>query len=107
MFLNSFSLVLCLFHFVCVCVCILDGLRCQYTPSQSGIHEVSITHDGEHIPSSPFRVEVVPDVSETMVTGDNLKSALVTILAKFQIKISSPTSSPVTAVVEGPTRYVN
>lgn len=59
---------------------------------------------GKHIQSSPFRVEAVPDVSETKVTGENLKYALVMKPAEFHIEMSAPSSAPVTAKIEGPTR---
>lgn len=52
-------------------------------------------------------METVEDVSETMVSGQGLKNAIVMKPAEFIIKMSSPTSDPVTAVAETPTGLVH
>ncbi|EDO45254.1 predicted protein [Nematostella vectensis] len=84
----------------------LDGLKCSWTPQTAGRHKVSITHVGEHLPDSPFYVDVLEDVSDTQVSGQGLKNAVILKPAEFIIRVHGSSEANVTATAEGPSNAV-
>ena len=84
-----------------------DGsLRCQFTPVESGDHNVTVKHMGKPLPDSPFHVKVYENVGELLVTGSGLKNAVVMKPAEFAVQTNAPIYSAITAVAEGPTESV-
>ena len=85
-----------------------DGsLRCRFVPTESGLYTIRISHVGKDIPNSPFKVMIQENVGEVQVSGTGIKNAILFKPAEFVVQTNDPSSPPVSAVVEGPTKTSN
>ena len=65
-----------------------DGsYKVSFTPWEVGPHKVDVMYGGEHVPKSPFSLNVTaaPDANTCSVTGKGLKKAVAGKPASFQI----------------------
>ncbi|XP_056293610.1 filamin-B isoform X2 [Pseudoliparis swirei] len=77
----------------------------RYTPTEEGIHAVTVTYDGHPVPGSPFPVEaqLPPDPSKVKAFGPGLKGGLVGDSAEFTIDTKGAGTGGLGLTVEGPT----
>ncbi|XP_061423004.1 filamin-A-like [Lethenteron reissneri] len=84
-----------------------DGVyACEYMPSVQGKHVVSVTWAGQHIPRSPFEVEVGPAAGEQKVRawGPGLRSGLVDHPAHFVVEAIGDDIGTLGFSIEGPSQ---
>uniref|UniRef100_S4R9M1 Calponin-homology (CH) domain-containing protein n=1 Tax=Petromyzon marinus TaxID=7757 RepID=S4R9M1_PETMA len=79
---------------------------CEYMPSVQGKHVVSVTWAGQHIPRSPFEVEVGPPAGEQKVRawGPGLRSGLVDHPAHFVVEAIGDDIGTLGFSIEGPSQ---
>ncbi|XP_061582652.1 filamin-B-like isoform X1 [Cololabis saira] len=77
----------------------------RYTPTEEGVHAVSVSYDGHPVPGSPFPVEasLPPDPSKVKAFGPGLKGGLVGNPAEFTIDTKGAGTGGLGLTVEGPT----
>uniref|UniRef100_H3CM53 Filamin B n=1 Tax=Tetraodon nigroviridis TaxID=99883 RepID=H3CM53_TETNG len=75
---------------------------------EMGVHSVSVTADGEHVPGSPFQFTVGPlgegGASKVRAGGQGLKGALAGEPAEFSIWTREAGAGGLAIAVEGPSR---
>lgn len=60
----------------------------SYTPFEEGIHDLAVKFGGDHIPGSPFKVDVLPptDASKCKAYGPGLERAEINRPAEFTVE---------------------
>ncbi|XP_020895536.2 filamin-A, partial [Exaiptasia diaphana] len=76
----------------------------SYTPFEEGIHNLDVKFADEHIPGSPFKVDVLPptDASKCKAYGPGLKSAELNKPANFTVETIGAGAGGLSLAIEGP-----
>ncbi|XP_049441714.1 filamin-B isoform X1 [Epinephelus fuscoguttatus] len=82
-----------------------DVSTVRFTPTEEGVHSVSVSYDGHPVPGSPFPVDaqLPPDPSKVKAFGPGLKGGLVGNPAEFTIDTKGAGTGGLGLTVEGPT----
>ena len=73
----------------------------NYTPVESGVHEITIEWDDEHIPDSPFECAVI-DPKKCIAKGEGLTRAKVNESQTFNVDTEGAGKGKLSAKVQGP-----
>ena len=76
----------------------------SYTPFEEGVHDLAVTYGGDHIPGSPFKVDVLPptDPTRCKAYGPGLEKACVGERADFTVETKGAGAGGLSLAVEGP-----
>ncbi|XP_036366037.1 filamin-A isoform X2 [Octopus sinensis] len=78
--------------------------ECVYTPKQPGTYTINVTFGGQHIPKSPFKVEVGPfKLSKIIAYGPGLHGGMVGKPATFVVETHGETGA-LGFSIEGPSQ---
>ncbi|XP_032219787.2 filamin-A isoform X1 [Nematostella vectensis] len=76
----------------------------SYTPFEEGIHDLAVKFGDDHIPGSPFKVDVLPvtDPSKCKAYGPGLQHAQLNKPADFTVETKGAGAGGLSLAIEGP-----
>ena len=76
----------------------------SYTPLEEGPHTLDVKYGGDHIPGSPFKVDVLPptDSTKCKAYGPGLENAYVGKQADFTVETRGAGAGGLSLAIEGP-----